>query len=959
MDTPLPTDITKEFLVLLETLGIEGSRKTSMLALPLEQQLGMIHAQKSSAKSKTETPQEILDKIRNAKKPFSTSYNITDIDLCADVLNNLRFTCVSLTEQEAQTVADLGIVEEVWSLITMLVPSEWRTESRTYISLHESKQNKPIFKILEPSVKLFKVLVKSPAILRYIKKSEELFARIFAVFPSQYTAISELVLDLGVRSLSSTLPLVLKHFFDRKEVSEVHVKCVPLCSVRLPYIMEEIYYNLSLGNTSVEFLGLLVDILIGFHNESGLVGIMVDSMLRFCDITRLLAKIKQKESGVAKKVDMLIQKQEEARELATKIDVRTLQEEEVLAETKHDLSAIITVLSVLHKINSSRIYDVLHYIRGTVLEEVSFKNKDISNIAQEREARIQKIQAMQTKCTCNQGFRQSPLPNAALLVAQKEPPKSTESLTPQQSTPKQSSSPSIPMTSSPKSCSSPALVSTTTSPLIQTIPEAQPAISLPPKSIKVPPPPPTSLKAPPPPPLTPKTSIPPPPPTSLKTPPPPPTLKTPPPPPTLKTPPPPTSLKTPPPPPTLKTPPPPNSLKTPPPPTSLKTPPKSTPPPPPGRNKLGPSASTPNVAAPPSVAVPGKPGPRALYLEEAGKLRPHNPQQLSFDVFNRKPQVEGLWSKLDKRSLSVFKKEDFHIFARDKTKSTTITDTPQQSTETSLFSPKKCKAIDIVLARVRVPLKELIAGIDKLDSSMFSEILVAGLLANYPSDEEFELIKKYETKLVPETFYKLSLKIKHFKDKLIVLHLIATAHNISSIIIPGLNKLRQACDLIYYDTQAHRVLHLTLDVINVLNASSRSEGAWGVKVDTLPRIIENKKVLSLIRKKAKDLKIDLEQSVPVLEEVLAISSDMLESETLEFQKKQDHIEAAQLSQLQMAQLAPVLTQLDLLDKAYARTNDAITRLRTFLNEKDARGCSFLYILSKYIISVARQDITSK
>lgn len=887
--------IDQEFLLLLDALGIEGSKKAAMLKLPLEQKISMVSAQKSIAKNKTETAESIIEKIQKAIKPFSVAYKIADIENCIDVLNTIRLSFVSLTEKESDLVAAKGLVKEVWQLIVMLSPGEWRREAKTYLSVSETRQNKPIYRVLEPAVRLFKTIIKSPAVVKHIGRKKDIFLSIFEVFPSQHIAVSEVILEISNRCAGIWSDLILEHFLDRKEEEEKHIQCVPMCSIRIKYILDEIYYNLSLGNVTAEFISSFLSLLIYFYTESPIVGIMLDSVLRMCNVSKILARVKQRMPELGGLIDSFIQHQEKCRELAEKIDVEKEKDTKMLVETKADLKAIINVLSVLHKINSSRIYDVLQYIRACVLEQAAFKNKDTKILEAEKQLREKKEKQIQSIHICsscmNKNETEKPVSEKEKEIVAKVNINTEENILKTDKEVKKPEPPKISFRPPP-----PAPKKISKSPSV--VPAVPPTIPSPPKiPIKTPPKPPTTIKTP---------------------------------------------SK-----PNIK---PPQSLF------------KISPPPPFGfsrkdkeieiKQKETNSDTHINVSSLPKKEI--EKTPRALYMEKATILCPENVQHVSFDIHLRKPEKECLWSKMDTQELLIFTKEDFLPFAREK--STADHEKVQVQVEMqSLFGQKKSKAIDIVLARIKIPLTELVAGVDALDERLFTETLISGLLANYPTDEELELVRAYPATLVPEIFFKAALNVKNFKDKLFVLHLLLTSCNIENVLVPSIKKICNACRILRENEKIHRVLRITLSVINVLSAKSKNKGAWGIKIESLARVMQDKKIFSLITKKVQEEKIDIDLSpdVQILEEAMLISFDMIDDEVAEFERKRKHIKQAQLTEIETLRIAKTLKQLDILNECAETWRVSVNETKNFLNEKDT-GYAFFYTLSRYIIAITKQ-----
>ncbi|EIJ87788.1 hypothetical protein NEPAR06_0646 [Nematocida parisii] len=1077
--------LAREFQSLLDALGIEGEKRKVLLSLPDEQKLHMINAQKKSAQI---SGMEIAKHLKNIKRPFSVAYSITDIEEYIKEIRILRLKFVEITEKEVEKAIDEDFLKDIWGIISSLSPKAELGDARMYLQIENSKQNKPIYKILEPTVNFFRTVLKSPAVIKRIQKDPVFFKEIFMHFPSEYADISTIILQIAVKCSNSHMDILLDYLF-KSSKHEMHAYCIPACDIQMKKILDELYYNLSFRTMSKEYVSAFLLLMIDLYSEPPMIGIMLDSLLRMCGIGRILSKIESTFYDTRKTVGELIDMQEKVRSLAGEIDVREITID--TEETKKDLVYIINVLSVLNRINSSRIYDVLQYIRGCILEESLYKNKDIKKIEIERAIRKEKTEKDKEsyKCICKDiilgnkgGVLKFESPSVITANLSKE--KNNASMDANQanaktvgigatcSTDKVTSDKSIatnishgpacsidgvpekPISGYKEEKSSEGMIQAPlnkkdTDAMIGdfikriadiTLTKEQQIklrklvgvgqqegeesvleegallgpklnkinIPTPPSGMKVPSPP-LSMKVPPP--LGKKV----PPPPSMKVPLPPSGMKMPPP-PRIKVPlppsgmevPPPSGMKVPLPPLGMKMPPPPG-MKVPLPPSGMKMPPPpgmKVPLPPsgmkmPGNTKLPSVPSLPNMSniknssAPqlsttslknienavkmPSIPAPengkasekkrqnsietkeidsvepAKPGPRAMYIERAALLHPANPQQLPYDVHIRKPGSTGLWSMLDKTDLSLFTKEDFSIFERKRVDKLVE---EEKIVIDEVMDKKRCKAIDIVLARVKIPYEKLISAVEELDTKPFTETLLLGLLKNYPTEEELDLIQKNPVYLAPEIFFKKVAHAHLFKDKLMILHLKLTQPTIETILIPNVHKLTEGCRILLQKRSIHEILRITLGVINILNANGRNQGAWGIKLESFTRIPENVNILHLIQKKIKEKKIELGSAFAVLKEVVKISTDIIDTDCMEYNMKKELIHAISLPKKQQQSLSALLNTLDSLQKEYLRWKSIMEELRIFMGEKELTGTG-LQTLSKYIITVLTPILPKK
>ncbi|KAI5165854.1 hypothetical protein NEIRO03_0836 [Nematocida sp. AWRm78] len=1022
--------LAREFQSLLDALGIEGEKRKVLLSLPDEQKLHMINAQKKSAQI---SGMEIAKHLKNIKRPFSVAYSITDIEEYIKEIRILRLKFVEITEKEVEKAIDEDFLKDIWGIISSLSPKTELGDARMYLQIENSKQNRPIYKILEPTVNFFRTVLKSPAVIKRIQKDPVFFKEIFMHFPSEYADISTIILQIAVKCSNAHMDILLDYLF-KSSKHEMHAYCIPACDIRMKKILDELYYNLSFRTMSKEYVSAFLLLMIDLYSEPPMIGIMLDSLLRMCGIGRILSKIESTFYDTRKMVGELIDMQEKVRSLAGEIDVREITID--TEETKKDLVYIINVLSVLNRINSSRIYDVLQYIRGCILEESLYKNKDIKKIELERAIRKEKTEKDKEgyKCICKDiilGNKGSVLKfeSPSVITANLSKEKNSASMDANQantkavgigaaySTDKVVSEKSI-ATNIPHApvCSIDGVPEKNISgykeekrseemiqaPLNKTDADAmigdfikriaditltkeqqiklrklvevgqqegkesvlEEGALLGPKLNKINiPTPPSGMKIPSPP-------------LSMKV--PPPSGKKIPSPPTMKAPPSPAFGMKVPTPPGMKVPLPSSGMKMPPPPGNKKLP--SAPSLPNMsniKNSSAPQLSTtslknienavkmPSIPAPENgnasekrgqnsietkeidSAEPAKPGPRALYIEQAALLHPANPQQLPYDVHIRKPGSTGLWSMLDKTDLSLFTKDDFSIFERKKVDKSVE---EEKIVIDEVMDKKRCKAIDIVLARVKIPYEKLISAVEELDTEPFTETLLLGLLKNYPTEEELDLIQKNPVYLAPEIFFKKAAHAYLFKDKLMILHLKLTQPTIETILIPNVHKLTEGCRILLQKRSVHEILRITLGVINILNANGRNQGAWGIKLESFTRIPENVNILHLIQKKIKEKKIELGSALMVLKEVVKISTDIIDTDCREYNMKKELIRAISLPKNQQQSLSALLNTLDSLQKEYLGWKSIMEELRIFMGEKELTGTG-LQTLSKYIITV--------
>lgn len=908
---PIPDLLADEFHLFLNSLGIEGTKREALLLLPPQQKIHMINAQKKSVQT---SGIEIAKELKNIKKPFTTSYKITDIEHCIKEMSILRMKFMTLTEEEIEKSLDKGILEDLWSLISMLSPAQWSDDVRMYIEVENTKQNKPIYRILEPVAKFFKYTLNSPAVIRRLQSNRVLFREIFSHYPSEYIFISTVILEIGVKCTEPHIDIIIEHLFEPRK-KEGHLHCIPLCNIRMQGLIGEVSYNLSFNTLTEEYAKIFLRLLESFYKKGPFVGIMLDSMLRMCEVSKLLTKIEQAYPETRALVGSLIEKQEEVRSIACEIDVRSVTIE--TEETKKDIECIINVLSVLNRINSSRIYDVMQYIRGCVLEESVYKNKDTKKIEKERAVRQEKTQKEQYTCICKEilprqkDIRDSlpsdqPALSSESITEPAQPAQPTEPAQPAQPAQPALSIPPIPPNRSTLSARSfppipPAPTSIpVTKPLMKKKEEADTVSGI--EKLKI------HKEAPP----NPSEQI--------------------------------GSVEN-------------RTEKTEKKPTGFMLPPSIS-----IRKPF--SASMPSIPSIPSI--PGgssvinqgdgtsidqniivKPKQRTLYMEEAALLKPLSTQVIPYEIYIRKPVGDGIWCQLDKNDLKMFTKEDFLVFEKKRSEKTAESEAVCIE---EIFDKKRCKSIDIILARVKAPFDDLVEAVSDLRPELFTETLISGLLKNYPTEEELSLLQRNKPQLVPEIFYKKAIEVEGFRDKLSILHLKITLPSIQNTLIPSLNKLIEGCKIVLDKKEVHMVLKITRAIVNVLNSNGRKQGAWGIKLESFPRILENKEIVDLIRNKLAQEAVSMKKEIAVIKEVLKISTEIVEIEVQEHQKKRSFLDSRYLEKDKKKKLLEISKTLDDLQAEHKKWIDTLNKVGVFLGEKELTGPD-LHILLKYIVEI--------
>lgn len=202
----------------------------------------------------------------------------------------------------------------------------------------------------------------------------------------------------------------------------------------------------------------------------------------------------------------------------------------------------------------------------------------------------------------------------------------------------------------------------------------------------------------------------------------------------------------------------------------------------------------------------------------------------------------SVWKTVPADMEGLFEAQDFDVFERKEVKTVVC----EQRTP-MIFSEKKNYAINIVLGRVRISNEELKRRI--LDLEDLDENLVRQLLLYFPSDEEVEQLQQVENVFGRgEEFFKECIDdAEMLKKCLYYLHFAKLFR--TEGIGQSLELLKRYYEMLLTSSSLRRVLGAVLAVGNHLNQGTFLGNAEGFAMESIPRILEMKGIVDLIRKR--------------------------------------------------------------------------------------------------------------
>lgn len=895
LESMAESEVDGIFADLMNSLSIDPSKQTSLLSLGIDQKIAMIRAHKKT-EEKEKPLGRILEELRTAKQLLAPHLLARGgaskgVALCAKALNDIRMGSLIQSEKGiGRFLAQKGLEE----VIDLLAQSESRliasplqgqlggpksgstlpTEppgqvatNRTYIRTSTTDSDK----ILEYSSKCLRGLLKRRLAIKYVLDTPALLASLVDIFPSRSLSVSALILELLAPLAKRHHKMIVNSLFRNLGAGDArHFACRPLCSTRLRAIVEEIYYNASVDNLSEEFAAGFLDLLSGLLEVSPPIGILMENALSLCGISRLVGKFQEKFPSSKNSLHRLMEAQRRSRRYlgqpaAGHLDAEALEGIEHAApasrpEGPEAFDSIVNIMRLLHFVNSTRLYDVLDFIKLNILDIIRHPT-DKSRSPQfgdpagtgagqagveagnEAKGLLQMGTVSASRYAEMASSRDLQSLERELAKYRAEVKALTELLEKERARGK----------AQPKGPERPCLAT------------------------------PSSSARPPPPPALP-----------------------------------------------------------------CGTRPPGPPPCPAG----GPGGRTPAPPAP--VAAPS-----SEYALATRKLKPGTTVALKLEVF-KKPACGGLWAQPSVKDLSLFTPEDFIPFLRTSTSPASARPEETQSRRrqsSGPFAHKKVTALDIALARVKTPLKELAGEIRELKTPSFSETLVLQLLANFPTGEELRALGEAKSAATrPELFFKEATRVPMLRERLVGIYLKMTAPATHEYIAASLDSLSRCCDVVLAHAGLHSLLRATLSLANVLNSGGYMECAWGFRISSLKLVAQTPGAVDLLRGKlSKNASPPWGEVARILEGVAGISLEMVESDFRELRERVKEVEKAAQGDQQFSKfIAGVMQAFRGLNKkleAWAERKGAVS---AFLNEPVVNEETFLGI-ARFIRVIAKSD----
>ncbi|KAK5578112.1 hypothetical protein RB653_003065 [Dictyostelium firmibasis] len=278
----------------------------------------------------------------------------------------------------------------------------------------------------------------------------------------------------------------------------------------------------------------------------------------------------------------------------------------------------------------------------------------------------------------------------------------------------------------------------------------------------------------------------------------------------------------------------------PPPPMSGGGPPPPPPPPPPGGKKAG----APGAPAGPAAIQPNKP-----VINPLSKMKPLYWKRIILPPSNRN---ESIWDQVLEPTFDS--KEFENLFcakkkAVDQSLSSTSSSAPGKEGEkvklVSLVDIKKSNSIAFMLAKI--PTSEgLKKAIDSVDNSILGKEIIKTLIANVPTEQEYQLIKGseiHESKLdKPERWILEMYGFPMMKERLVAWLFQLEYQEMYSNIIQILEKLQNAIKDTKSSDSLKKILGIVLVLGNYMNGGSGRGQADGFTLEILDSLATNKDV---------------------------------------------------------------------------------------------------------------------
>lgn len=367
-----PEEIEKEFVRVIEEMGISEQNRRSLATLPIENKYKMVQSRRKMGR--TSEPLHVY--TQQLRKERAKKNEKTVLVL----IKKIRHEFLAQGQANVERFLDAGGVEEVLDLLHHTV---YRKESaagrnsgvteqvhHTYV-----QEDTGEYTLIDQSTKTLKVLLNNNTAMCRVCASREMVHKILNIFPSKYLSVYTLSLEVLSRTgfYYDVLYDLMGGYVQMRD--ESHVVCRPMCSVKIHSVFKELYYNLSVGNVPSAFVSLLLSFLCRLlappegDVRSGKV--FIANMFVVCGIKEILSALEANDS-VKEKVTLLRREVLEntlgayVREKcdADEYDFGTIAEDYKGSST---FRYVVNILDILYRTNSRHICDVSDFIKLTLL----------------------------------------------------------------------------------------------------------------------------------------------------------------------------------------------------------------------------------------------------------------------------------------------------------------------------------------------------------------------------------------------------------------------------------------------------------------------------------------------------------------------------------------------------------------------------------------------------------------
>jgi len=169
---------------------------------------------------------------------------------------------------------------------------------------------------------------------------------------------------------------------------------------------------------------------------------------------------------------------------------------------------------------------------------------------------------------------------------------------------------------------------------------------------------------------------------------------------------------------------------------------------------------------------------------------------------------------------------------------------PAKKEEVVLIDPKRSYAVNIALARFKMPFPAIRDALLALDERALDEEKVASLVAIAPTSEELETMKDYDGPVadlgMTEQFFTAMASVPNLQERIQLFLYKKRFDGQITEVGAALSLLEAALKSLTQSNNLKQVLEQVLAIGNYMNGGGAKGGAWGFKLDTLGKLRNTK-----------------------------------------------------------------------------------------------------------------------